>query len=203
MSDFITLIKDNKEAVAFIVAVSGGVGFFLNYFLARKKIKEDKKALRQQMITNNIAPMRQEWINDIRTKTTKFLSLLDYMALYKKSHTSENEEWKLKVKEIYERNVLLVDELYFYLLIALPFSRDDKKEDLADDIRDKIKSIYEQIRSKDVLSSNEYDSILNDIYSCLEVIKHLLKKEWEETKSLKEIEEGVFFKKIKKLFKIK
>ncbi|SPY60729.1 Uncharacterised protein [Providencia stuartii] len=73
MSDFITLIKDNKEAVGFIVAVSGGIGFFLNYFLARKKIKEDKKALRQQMITNNIAPMRQAWINDVRSKVSEFI----------------------------------------------------------------------------------------------------------------------------------
>lgn len=188
MSDFITLIKDNKEVVSFIVATSGGIGFFLNYLLARKKIKEDRKSLRQQMITNNIAPMRQEWINDIRIKISKLLSLLDYIAMYHNSHYSKNEEWKVEIKKIYDENVLLADELYIYILIALPFSRDDKKEDLADEIRDKIKKIYEKIQHNTLLSSDEYKAILNDIHSCLNTVKLLLKKEWEETKSLKEIE---------------
>ncbi len=189
MDYFFTLIKDNKEAVGFIVIISGGIGFFLNYFLARKKIKEDKKALRQQMITNNIAPMRQEWINDIRGKATKFLSLLDYIALYKNSYYSDNEDWKNRMKKVYDDNTLLADELYLYLLVALPFSREEKKEELADEIRSRIKQLYGHLQYGNKMSDDEYDKTLTDIHSCLDVIKLLLKKEWEETKSLKEIEE--------------
>lgn len=192
MDSALLFLKDNAVAVGIVLTIvgliGGAIGASVRFLIDSKKIENEKKALRQQMITNNIAPMRQAWINDIRTKITKLLSLLDYIATYRNSHESDNEEWKVNIKKIYDENILLVDELYIYILIALPFSRDGKKEGFADEIRDKIKSIYKKLQGSAKLSNDEYNIILDDIHSCLEVVKLLLKKEWEETKSLKEIE---------------
>ncbi|HGN1931971.1 TPA: hypothetical protein ACKRW7_000132 [Providencia rettgeri] len=199
MFDFLIVVKDNAIAITTLVGVFTIIGGFIGahiknkrekekYELEKQKIESDKKSIRQQMITNNIAPMRQEWINDIRSKATKFLSLIDYMALYQNSHDSDDEEWKLRMKKIFDDNALLVDELYLYLLVALPFSREEKKEEIAESIRKKITGLYKRLQYDKTLPDEDYEKILTDIHSCLEDVKLLLKKEWEETKSLKEID---------------
>ncbi|QXO44168.1 hypothetical protein [Morganella morganii] len=77
MSDFLTVVKDNALAITTLVGVftimGASIGFWLNFRLSRKKLESDKKALRQQMITNNIAPMRQAWINDVRERASNFI----------------------------------------------------------------------------------------------------------------------------------
>ncbi|WP_265524962.1 YneF family protein, partial [Providencia rustigianii] len=85
MSD-ISRIATDKDIVTIVTAligaacllIGGAIGFFTKYFYENRKINESKKALRQQMITNNIAPMRQAWINEVRDKISELLSLHGY-----------------------------------------------------------------------------------------------------------------------------
>ncbi|EML0364719.1 hypothetical protein RI835_004137 [Providencia rettgeri] len=181
MSDFITLIKDNKEAVGFIVAVSGGIGFFLNYFLARKKIKEDKKAIRQQMITNNIAPMRQAWISEVRVKISEFISTSNFARIYMhdlksddKLFSNENERHRLIVEHCSKSVMALCS-----LKLLLPVNEDDYSL-LVDDLT----KINENVNTNS-LSDEERKNLVNKI---INQSRKLLKKEWEVTKSLNEIE---------------
>ncbi len=201
MDYFFTLIKDNKEAVGFIVIISGGIGFFLNYFLARKKIKEDKKALRQQMITNNIAPMRQAWINDVRERTSNFihqskvLRMILFSTLLNKSNLNKDEiiDRERNASTIYYQ----LNESAQYLDVILPYSIDgDRDEPEADKLRINIINIIDTFDSlfKDIDSKNldNIDKYLNEILSTTILAskntKDILLKEWRETKSLKEIE---------------
>ncbi|HGY1116686.1 TPA: hypothetical protein ACNUX9_003553 [Providencia rettgeri] len=201
MSDFITLIKDNKEAVGFIVAVSGGIGFFLNYFLARKKIKEDKKALRQQMITNNIAPMRQAWINDVRKKSSDFIHQSKVLRMILHSTISGKFKITEDDKKERERNASTIyyqlNETAQYLDVLLPYSiKGDRNEPEADKLRFQIKiiiDIFDDIFSD--IDCGNFDNLnirLNEILKSTTLAssytKDVLLKEWRETKSLKEIE---------------
>ncbi|MEY0607866.1 hypothetical protein AB7402_16535 [Providencia rettgeri] len=181
MSDFITLIKDNKEAVGFIVAVSGGIGFFLNYFLARKKIKEDKKSIRQQMITNNIAPMRQAWINDLRNSIAEYLSDVYFIYVYE---TSDEGEGKKELKNEWMRRNISYMERFNYIYLLLPFSRENKKEETAESLRDSLFKLNNMIG--DSKETSETD-INNEIKNARDLTKKLLKEEWDETQSLKEV----------------
>ncbi|MEY0554592.1 hypothetical protein AB7334_00365 [Providencia rettgeri] len=184
MDYFFTFIKDNKEAVAFIVAVSGGIGFFLNYFLARKKIKEDKKSIRQQMITNNIAPMRQKWIDELRLASSEYFSDIIFIAVYK---NSGNESFKKEFRSQYTNAVLTYQFKYSKLDLMLPFKREDNHEKEAENVRRKLKKLHGYFN----IDKNEQPSISDiksEITECRDLLKLLLKKEWEVTKSLKEIE---------------
>ncbi|QGW03524.1 hypothetical protein F9282_11210 [Proteus terrae subsp. cibarius] len=176
MDYFFTLIKDNKEAVAFIIAVSGGIGFFLNYFLARKKIKEDKKSLRQQMITNNIAPMRQAWINDLKKSMATYISSTEHVIRYKENYKHDiNDRDYLYFKE----NARKSDELYRYIELMLPEH---------DEIATTISSLLSKIQESLIEDNYSFEEIYNLLLDCSIETKKLLKKEWEVTKSLKEIE---------------
>lgn len=189
MSDFITLIKDNKEAVTFIVAVSGGIGFFLNYFLARKKIKEDKKSIRQQMITNNIAPMRQEWINDVRNKASNFLSICDFIAAYKFATNKKDENFINNFKDKRSQASLTHSELSLYLHMVLPFSKaGGSNEEIPEIIRGHIKHINDILNGNIAIDLEKYENINGIIQCCSNNFKVLFKNEWNETKSLKEID---------------
>ncbi|HHN8387491.1 TPA: hypothetical protein ACRRWX_003139 [Morganella morganii] len=189
MSDFFTLIKDNKEVISAIVIVSGGVGFFLNYFLARKKINEDRKSVRQQMITNNIAPMRQQWINDLRKKTSRLFAVIDILSSYKLAVQIKNHSFTTAFKKTFETALVEQKELTTYLQMALPFSRNDHKEDISDIIRNHLKTIDTELQYKGVWDKNKSDEILDMVTCCANNFKVLFKNEWNETKSLKEIDE--------------
>ncbi|MRF66628.1 hypothetical protein GIJ48_08945 [Escherichia coli] len=180
MDYFLTLIKDNKEAVGFIVIISGGIGFFLNYFLARKKIKEDKKALRQQMITNNIAPMRQEWINDVRKSAADLLSSVHFMVVYQ----GNDEETKELLKDRYKDETTSYQLKRTYLDLMLPSKKDGNDESEAENVRLKLEEINNHLNKKSILTT---DQVRKKIEECKNLIKILLKKEWDETKSLREI----------------
>ncbi|MHB7671330.1 hypothetical protein [Providencia stuartii] len=202
MSDFITLIKDNKEAVGFIVAVSGGIGFFLNYFLARKKIKEDKKALRQQMITNNIAPMRQAWINDVRSKVSEFIHdslTLRVEVLAYILHAQKNKPIQITPES---REYILFSKINFgsrYLDVLLPFNlpEEDRNEEIAESLRKNIIDIrwnFDEIFSSfDNCIYDNLEPYLNKVLSlsdeAIENSKKLLLQEWRVTKSLSEIDD--------------
>ncbi|MCO7048592.1 hypothetical protein NAG84_01830 [Proteus terrae] len=184
MDYFFTFIKDNKEAVGFIVLISGCIGFFLNYFLARKKIKEDKKAVRQQMITNNIAPMRQAWINELRQSSSEYFADINFIVIYQ---NSGSESFKKEFRNQYTNAVLTYQLKYSKLDLMLPFKRQDNNEEEAENVRKKLKELDDYFR----VEKNERPStedVKTKIKECRELLKPLLKKEWDETKSLKEIE---------------
>ncbi|MEQ4713925.1 hypothetical protein ABN057_16590 [Providencia alcalifaciens] len=186
MDYFFTFIKDNKEAVGFIVTVSGVIGFLLNYLLARKKIKENKKSLRQQMITNNIAPMRQKWINELRLASAEYFADINFIVIYQ---NSDNKSFRDEFRNQYTNAVLKYQFKYSKLDLILPFKRKDNDEEEAENVREKLKELDSYFRvDKDKRPSIE--DVKTKINECRQLLKLLLKKEWEATKSLSEIEEN-------------
>lgn len=168
---------------------------------SRAKIESDKKALRQQMITNNIAPMRQAWINDVRERTSNFihqskvLRMILFSTLLNKSNLNKDEiiDRERNASTIYYQ----LNESAQYLDVILPYSIDgDRDEPEADKLRiniiniiDTFDSLFEDIDSKNL---DNIDKYLNEILSITNLAskntKDILLKEWRETKSLKEIE---------------
>lgn len=202
MSDFFTLIKDNKEVISVIVIVSGGIGFLLNYFLARKKINEDRKSVRQQMITNNIAPMRQQWINDLRKTSSEFISDVNVIYSYyiDKADGVKNPIMSDKIDDITLSATIKIS----YLDLLLPFKNENREEIEAEKVREDIFKLYNYASNKEEKQSedkgensnkgskddNETDEFTNTIEALRKSLKILLKKEWEVTKSLSEIDCG-------------
>lgn len=184
MSDFITLIKDNKDAVGVIVAVSGGIGFFLNYFLARKKIKEDKKALRQQMITNNIAPMRQAWINDLRKTSSEIIGHLQFIIQIKSLIKSGDSNANLFYIEHRSKYYELLCQIN-YLELLLPANKDGSQPIESSNVKTKLENILNYLNKKN--TDNNLKKTKNEIEQLSIEIKIILKKEWEVTKSLNEM----------------
>ncbi len=184
MSDFFTLIKDNKEVISVIVIVSGGVGFLLNYFLARKKINDERKYVRQQMITNNIAPMRQAWIIELRQKSAELLAdfhLILYGKLSKKSGSHLSD---IKNNEI----LALIGTIQYkvsYLDMLLPLSTKEKPEEKSKKIAKHLNSLMEMTYcANDEINKED---INNELRECINTIKALIKDEWDVTKSITEI----------------
>lgn len=202
MSDFFTLIKDNKETISVIALVSGGIGFLLNYLLARKKINEDRKSVRQQMITNNIAPMRQEWINDLRTNLSNFLYISNrvnnhiafYVTKYIEINPSSPEEIPDYLKESekkIEEDVLKINEIFTYVNLLLPFASKTKMEYNAELLRKCMMIMCQSYMNVFIDKPNipTHIQIITKVEPyCQRYVKKVLKKEWDETKSLKEIE---------------
>lgn len=146
------------------------------------KIESDKKSIRQQMITNNIAPMRQEWINDVRNKTSEFLSLCYVVALTLDSDVqdalSNNQIEGNKEQFNYITRLL---SIYNNLILLLPQNEDESIQ---------IKSLLEKAMSTTIehTASKNIDDLHRLITMISNKVQSLLKKEWEVTKSLKEIE---------------
>lgn len=162
------------------LVIGGAIGFFTKYFYENKKINESKKALRQQMITNNIAPMRQAWINDLRNTMADFLSQCEMLffvfLLYKENRFSENEIDENKDKIIRIKSLM---RTYRYLVLLLPANEADSLS-----IKELLSDAMEQI-----LSDENQDSDISEITTSIsKKTQALLKREWEVTKSLKEIE---------------
>lgn len=205
MSDFLTVVKDNALAITTLVGVftimGASIGFWLNFRLSRKKLESDKKALRQQMITNNIAPMRQAWINDVRERASNFIHQSKVLRMILFSAISDALNLTQEQKKERENNASIIyyqlNESAQYLDLILPYSIDgDRSETEADNLRKNIMDIidiFDSIfREIDSRNTGGIDDHLNKILSTTELAskntKSVLLKEWRETKSLKEIE---------------
>lgn len=205
MSDFLTVVKDNALAITTLVGVftimGASIGFWLNFRLSRKKLESDKKALRQQMITNNIAPMRQAWINDVRERASNFIHQSKVLRMILFSAISDTLNLTQEQKKERENNASIIyyqlNESAQYLDLILPYSIDgDRSETEADNLRKNIMDIIDIFDSIfieiDSRNTGGIDDHLNKILSTTELAskntKSVLLKEWRETKSLKEIE---------------
>lgn len=192
MFDFLIVVKDNALAITTLGGIFTIIGGFIGawiknkrekekYALEKQKIESDKKSLRQQMITNNIAPMRQAWINNVRDQISALITTSDFTRTYlhdiESSHAmfkDENERLKLTmdygadaVRILNNIKLLLpINEINYSLLI--------------DDLKKLIDNIISNSLNK-IDREKLVDKIINDS-------RELLKKEWEVTKSLKEIE---------------
>lgn len=176
--DIVTMLTAIIGAICLVIG--GAIGFFTKYFYESTKLKENKKALRQQMITNNIAPMRQAWINDLRSISSKFISEAIFIAAYEKSENkNENKDSEKKYNEI---KISIVGTLT-YLDLLLPSKTETNNEKEAQRIRKIMKELI--FYEKNNMSSKEFNKKVIDIKKELRL---LLKKEWEVTKLLKEIE---------------
>lgn len=187
--DIVTMLTAIIGAICLVIG--GTIGFFTKYFYENKKINESKKALRQQMITNNIAPMRQAWINDVREKASLFLANagaiqdhMEYIEELKKNHTKE--EYEVLESRFFEK-IDKNDELYVQLKLLLPFENGDNKEELAVNTMNSLKIVYDTIgfnnqTKEEIIENNK------EIDNCAEKFKILLKDEWNKTKSLKELD---------------
>ncbi|WP_265498155.1 hypothetical protein [Providencia rustigianii] len=175
--DIVTIVTALIGAACLLIG--GAIGFFTKYFYENKKINESKKALRQQMITNNIAPMRQEWINDVRNTIADFLSQCETLSLvfllHKENRFSTSEIDENQDKMIRISNLM---RTYRYLILLLPENENDSLL---------IKSLLSDAMDK-IIDDDKSDDISTIISSISKKTQALLKREWEVTKSLKEIE---------------
>lgn len=202
MSHILLFFKDNSVLVNIFISIlsvilgSGGTLWISrkNYKLAKEKLEKDnaitqakieadKKALRQQMITNNIAPMRQKWINDLRSTSSQFISEAIFITTfdaYKKG--KENKKYKRKNNDIekkFDEIKMSIIRTVTYLDLLLPVA--DKEEEAR-----KIRKIMTDL----ILRKENYtaEEINQKVFDMKKQLRFLLKKEWEVTKSLKEIE---------------
>lgn len=195
MSDFLIAIKDNALAISTLVGVftiiGAGLGFWVNFRLSRRKLESDKKSLRQQMITNNIAPMRQKWISEIRNEFIFFMHSTELLQYFlsntgqeslKKTHT-EKEAEDIRLKAISD-----VRKSYYTLDLLLPIPNKKRNEDLSNLIRDGISAVANKFRDDGLNEEINFDELEKEINKISSHMKKLLKQEWEVTKSLKEIE---------------
>ncbi|WP_272680674.1 hypothetical protein [Providencia sp. PROV129] len=148
---------------------------------SRAKIEADKKLLRQQMITNNIAPMRQAWINNVRSQISEIIATSDFTRTYLHDFKSDDkmfEDERERLKLVVEHGSNAIRALHNIKLL-LPINESDYSLLIGD-----LKELSENIISNSLNKTdrdNLVDKITNDS-------RKLLKKEWEVTKSLKEIE---------------
>ncbi|HHR6118035.1 TPA: hypothetical protein ACS72I_001681 [Providencia alcalifaciens] len=198
--DIASMLLDLSNIVS--VILGGAIGFTAKYFLEFKRMKEDKKALRQQMITNNIAPMRQEWINDLRTNLSNFLYISkrvnNHISFYVTRHMEINpsspeevpDSLKESEKQI-EKDVLKINEIFTYVNLLLPFASKTKMEYDAELLRKCMMIMCQSYMNVFIDKPNiptHIKVIIKVEPYCQRYVKKVLKKEWDETKSLKEIE---------------
>lgn len=162
-----------------------------------QKMESDKKSTYQQMITNNIAPMRQEWINDLRSKASRFFVLVDIISSCREAMYNDDYAFIEIFKDTLITSVMERKELKLYLTMALPFSRDKHEEKIPDIIRNHLTYIDKSISHKTIWNKGKLEEIDNIVTCCANHFKVLFKNEWDETKSLKEIDSEKY--KIEKL----
>lgn len=188
MDNTLLFLKDNAVAVGIVLTIvgliGGAIGASVRFLIDSKKIENEKKALRQQMITNNIAPMRQEWIDEVRLKSSELISSLQFIITYKTMHNSNLPEYQsmrdratLEMFEIHSKSI------YFELLLPISENKDDKE--IVDKIKENIRNLMNfTYKPNDGIVKND---VFKEINACVKNIQILLKKEWEVTKSLNEI----------------
>ncbi|HHR5902418.1 TPA: hypothetical protein ACS7XC_003371 [Providencia alcalifaciens] len=195
MDSALLFLKDNAVAVGIVLTIvgliGGAIGASVRILIDNKKIENEKKSLRQQMITYNIAPMRQAWINDVRSKISLFLSNSvsiqdhdEHRNALKKKYS--NEEFH-KLEEEFFRKLEKNDELYISLKLLLPYENEKNKEKLAVEAMAYLDLVYDTLgvlnpTNKQIIDGNKKIKI------CTEKFKFLLKDEWNKTKSLSEID---------------
>lgn len=209
MSNFINLLENNAGVIGILVTLSATLGgiivFIYNAIHGSKKMKADKKTLKQQMITNNIAPMRQAWINDLRKNISDFnmtakIAIYELYKYFGSGQKSSDSELKIVEKKIL-KDYYKLNELAEYLNLLLPFSTEGenaRKEEYADNLREAIKETIQGFDAIFDLLSNRSDDeasyieTANTINSSIEKVsdmaKKLLLQEWRVTKSLKELD---------------
>lgn len=187
--DIVSMLLDLSNIIS--VLIGGVIGFIAKYLLEFKKMKEDKKAIRQQMITNNIAPMRQAWINDLRRAAVEFSAASEKTYFYFKNYQYEQLIPFRDEKELFNLLYSTIENLrkeYFKLDLLLPSTNEFRAESLADEIRICMKYIVDYFdtgNNYSALNEKQFDERIEVLNN---KIKKLLKNEWEVTKSLKEIE---------------
>ncbi|HFT2419667.1 TPA: hypothetical protein ACHWIX_004569, partial [Providencia stuartii] len=153
-------------------------------------------------ITNNIAPMRQAWINDVRSKVSEFIHdslTLRVEVLAYILHAQKNKPIQITPES---REYILFSKINFgsrYLDVLLPFNlpEEDRNEEIAESLRKNIIDIrwnFDEIFSS--FDNGIYDNLepyLNKVLSlsdeAIENSKKLLLQEWRVTKSLSEIDD--------------
>ncbi len=189
MDSALLFLKDNAVAVGIVLTIvgliGGAIGASARFLIDSKKIENEKKALRQQMITNNIAPMRQAWINEVRQKSAELLADF-HLILYGK--ISKNNKTQLSILKDSDILDLMTTIQYksSYLSLLLPLSTEKKPEE-------KSKQIAKHLNILTKMAALPNDKVVKEqvnkeLRECVQVIKELIKDEWEVTKSLKEIE---------------
>ncbi|MEX6385318.1 hypothetical protein AB6F61_20850 [Providencia hangzhouensis] len=176
--DIVTIVTALIGAACLVIG--GAIGFFTKYFYENKKINESKKALRQQMITNNIAPMRQAWINDVRKSSADIIA--DFHFILYTHLAYENKSYE-KLKSISDETALKLQYKISYLQLLLPSTNRDEKSKKIDNLIDDLMDLTYLKKGK--LNKKDVDDKLEEIAICTQ---ELLKKEWEVTKSLEEME---------------
>ncbi|ENZ0347029.1 hypothetical protein ACGAPV_000744 [Morganella morganii] len=193
--DIASMLLDLSNVIS--ILIGGIIGFIVKYFFEFKKMRDDKKSIKQQMITNNIAPMRQEWINDLRSKASRFFVMVDIISSCREARYLNDDEFIDKFKDSFITSLMEKKELELYLTMALPFSRDKHEEKIPDIIRDHLTYIDKNISHETIWNKEKLEEIDNVVTCCANHFKVLFKNEWDETKSLKEIDSEKY--KIEKL----
>lgn len=173
------------------------------------KIYENRKFVEQQIVTGNIAHMRQAWIVDLRTKSADFLDksrycriLLERILRVKVSNRgSFSEEIFHEINELnkkFEVEVLSIGGISSYINLLLPFTIKDKEkyEKEAECVRDnmlsivgKIFDIYTLIDEDDELVTGSIKEVEQLEVSMTAQLKKLLYNEWKVTSNLKALNE--------------
>ncbi|KPD01997.1 hypothetical protein V5049_05415 [Moellerella wisconsensis] len=166
------------------LVIGGAIGFFTKYFYENKKINESKKALRQQMITNNIAPMRQAWINDLRKTSSEIIGHLQFIIQIKSLIKSRDTNAKLFYIEHRSKYYELLCQIN-YLELLLPANKDGSQPIESSNVKTKLENILNHLNKK--TTDNNLKKTRNEIEQLSIEIKVILKKEWEVTKSLNEM----------------
>ncbi|HDU8646169.1 hypothetical protein [Morganella morganii] len=200
MSDFLSFFKDNSVSITVVITITS---VFVTFWFSRKnyklakdklekdnvaiqaKIEADKKSLRQQMITNNIAPMRQAWINDVREKSAELLADL-HLILYSKISRANNNDIIKNQEESVKDLIKKIQYKWSYLSILLPLPTKNNPEGTSQKIITCFNALMElTYLPNDKINKSDINKSLGE---CTVFLRQLLKEEWEVTKSLKEIE---------------
>lgn len=200
MSDFLSFFKDNSVSITVVITITS---VFVTFWFSRKnyklakdklekdnvaiqaKIEADKKSLRQQMITNNIAPMRQAWINDVREKSAELLADL-HLILYSKISRANNNDIIKNQEESVKDLIKKIQYKWSYLSILLPLPTKKNPEGTSQKIITCFNALMElTYLPNDKINKSDINKSLGE---CTVFLRQLLKEEWEVTKSLKEIE---------------
>lgn len=136
------------------------------------------------MITNNIAPMRQAWINDLRKTSSEIIGHLQFIIQIKSLIKSRDTNAKLFYIEHRSKYYELLCQIN-YLELLLPANKDGSQPIESSNVKTKLENILNHLNKK--TTDNNLKKTRNEIEQLSIEIKVILKKEWEVTKSLNEM----------------
>lgn len=126
--------------------------------------------------------MRQAWINEVRNLASEYLSDVNFVVVY----DGNDKKTKDMLMDVYKEKALSYQLKYSRLDLMLPFQREGNDEREAEDVRNKLYEINDYFNNGSTLTSSD---MKDKIKECRALLKILLKKEWEVTKSLREIDD--------------